>query len=516
MIRVYHKNNIVIDVENIDKNLLNQYLNKYISQIIFKLSSQFPDEIIVWCHCDFKEVLNITEIPNLVIHNKLLLSYNPTNDYCISDKIGYVDQSLFLRCNKNVTFPTWKMSGNVGCVHAEVLNAISAKVVKDKDFDYFLTSIAKLYLSKGLFCYSEPKLLINNKQIYNQKKTNNFDFKFVKQHYKTRWIFLLFLNILIYEHKLLLFSFFSSFFYKNRTNFVADISKVELVSNSEINDAPLDIIIPTIGRKKYLFDFLNDLKAQTKIPKNVIIVEQNPIPNTASELSFIKTETWPFKIKHTFTNKTGACNARNIALKQIESEWVFLADDDIRIEKDFVEKVFVSLVKTATKAVSINCLLENQKTQFHDIMQWITFGSGCSFVKTDVLKDCQFNTAYEFGFGEDGDFGMQIRNTGVDVLYFPSPIITHIKAPIGGFRTPIQQQWYNEKYQPKPSPSIMLFVNTHNTIEQKRGYKTLLFFKYYKLQKTKNPFLYYSNFQKQWEVSNFWAKKMQNNSKNLA
>ena len=70
---------------------------------------------------------------------------------------------------------------------------------------------------------------------------------------------------------------------------------------------------------------------------NVIIVEQNPKHNSESELDFFTTETWPFAIKHTFTHQAGACNARNIALTQITSEWVFFADDDIRIENDLLK-----------------------------------------------------------------------------------------------------------------------------------------------------------------------------------
>ena len=64
---------------------------------------------------------------------------------------------------------------------------------------------------------------------------------------------------------------------------------------------------------------------------------------------------------------------------------------------------------------------------------------------------------FEFGFGEDADFGMQLRNQGYDVLYLPEPEILHLKAPIGGFRTKPVLQWQNESIQPKPSPTVMLY-----------------------------------------------------------
>ena len=30
-----------------------------------------------------------------------------------------------------------------------------------------------------------------------------------------------------------------------------------------------------------------------------------------------------------------------------------------------------------------------------------------------------FHVVFEFGFGEDNDFGMQLRNGGYDIVYYP-------------------------------------------------------------------------------------------------
>jgi hypothetical protein len=50
----------------------------------------------------------------------------------------------------------------------------------------------------------------------------------------------------------------------------------------------------------------------------------------------------------------------------------------------------------------------------------------------------------------------------------------------------------------------------NNTKEQLRGYKTVLFFKYYRHQKIKSPFLYLRMYQKQWSQSVFWANELKN------
>lgn len=118
----------------------------------------------------------------------------------------------------------------------------------------------------------------------------------------------------------------------------------------------------------------------------------------------------------------------------------------------------------------------------------------------------------EFGYGEDFDFGMQLRKLGEDVLYLPTPEIIHLKAPIGGFRTKPVLPWHAELVQPKPSPTVLLSILTHNTKEQLLGYKTTLFIKYYKFQNIKNPFRYYRFFKTQWGRSVFWANELKSKS----
>ena len=137
-----------------------------------------------------------------------------------------------------------------------------------------------------------------------------------------------------------------------------------------------------------------------------------------------------------------------------------------------------------------------------------TFGSGSSFVFSECLRGCEFLKGFEFGYGEDVDFGMQLRNKGCDILYFSNPKILHLKAPIGGFRTKPVLKWQNDKILPKPSPTVMLYLILHFTKEQNLGYKTILFFKYYKLQNSKNPFRYFVYFRKQWKRSVFWANEL--------
>jgi GT2 family glycosyltransferase len=509
LIIVYHNNNRITKVFSGENQQLAYDIKGAISEVLMQLALQFPESLLVWCHQSLKEQLNVSAMESLFHHKKVMLSYNPSNNSFLDSTIGYIDASLFVEVNKKVAFATWQMSSSVGGVCAEVLLALDKSITLDTNFDYFLCSLAKLTMPKGLLCYSEPKLL--KQQLKGVPiKTSRFTlFQFAKQHYRTRWVFLLLLNFLLYERKFPLLPFLFSLFYKNRSKATINLDTLKVQSAKKVVDqATVDVIIPTIGRKNYLHDVLKDFSKQTLLPNKIIIVEQNPEADSSSELDYIQDEKWPFEIQHFFIHQAGACHARNLALDQTQSEWVFLADDDNRFGATLLSDVFEKIKQYGNPVVTTSYPQKNEPKKYTEVIQWPTFGAGNSFVRRDLLGQVRFNRGFEFGYGEDGDFGMQLRNQGQDVLYLPEPEILHLKAPIGGFRTKPVLQWQNDEIQPKPSPTIMLYQMLHNTPAQTKSYKTILFFKYYGFQKMKNPVRYYLYFQKQWDRSVFWANEL--------
>lgn len=513
MIIVYHINTKITAVVTVDNQKIEFDCQGTIADGLCKLAQQFPEKKILWCHIAAKERLDLETVKTLFHHNKMMLSFSSEQHDFFDLTIGYVEESLFINVNKKVSYPTWQMSSVVGIMHASVLNALQEKIACDADFDYYLSSIAKLGMPIGLLCYSEPRLLKPG-QSENAPKANIYTlFRFVKQHYKTRWVFLLVLNLALYERKFPVIPLLFSLFYTNRKNSAINLDSIVVQSSRKIIDeVTVDVIIPTIGRSDFLYAVLKDFSKQTLLPNKIIIVEQNPDEFSKSELDYIYQENWPFTIEHFFIHQTGACNARNLALNHTESEWVFLADDDIRISELFIQKTFENINKFGVKAVSISCLQKGEKQIYKNVFQWGSFGSGCSVVATGILNNCNFNMGYEFGFGEDSDFGMQLRNQGHDVLYLPEHEILHLKAPVGGFRTKPVLEWHNENIQPKPSPTVMLYLINHNTKQQISGYKTTLFFKFYKHQNIKNAYRYFKMFQKQWNRSVFWANELNKKS----
>lgn len=513
MIVIYHHNSRITRVESEEDTAIVFDGKKSIAFGLMQVAIQFPESTLVWCHQECQEQINIAVVPEILHHQKMMLSYNPSDCNYLGSKIGYVEESPFINVNKKVTYPTWQMSSLVGAIHASVLIAFKDKIKLDSDFDYYLNSIAKIGMPLGLLCYSEPKLLAKA-QIKVASNTSVFTlFKFVKQHYKTRWIFLLLLDILLYERRFLFFASIYALFFKNRNRYLISLASIPVQSNRHIvESATIDVIIPTIGRKKYLYDVLKNLSKQTHLPINVIIVEQNPQEGSVSELDYLHTEKWPFVIKHTFTHQAGVCNARNLAMSQVESQWVFMADDDIRIESFFLSEALNFIDEFKINVGVFRCYLDGDNKKCNLVSQATIFGSGCSVVKKESLEKIRFDENLEFGYGEDTDFGLQLRNNGIDVVYFPEPSIFHLKAPIGGFRIKPIFEWSNEMIQPKPSPTIMYVKQKYDIREQLLGYKTTLFFKFYKYQTIKNPFRYLFYYKKQWEKSVYWVNILKNKS----
>lgn len=512
MIIFYHnKYKITEIVANETGNFSNQ-INRNIVLALLDFAAKYRDEILVWCHESERNNLNVAGIEKLFHHKKLLFSYNSSSENFFDKRLGYVEDSLYIKINKDVKYPTWQMSSNVGAVHASVIDACKKKLNAKDKFDYFLNSFARRAIMAGLFCYSEPQLLLQKREQKLDNKSSLQDlFKFTKQHYRVRWVFLLFFNLLLYEKKFPFFSFLISLFYKRRNFNSGLLNQIPLKSNKKIiEQGTIDVLIPTIGRKEYLLDVLNNLAAQTYLPKNVIIIEQNQDKNSFSDLDFVENKIWPFVIKHHFTHQTGACNARNIGLSLIESEFVFLADDDIVFGNDLLEKAMQAFEVTGNEVFLIACHLKSQKIKQQSPVQFPVFGAGHAFLKSHCVTKLKFNMGFEFGFGEDADFGMQLRNNGFDVLYISTTTILHLKAPIGGFRIKPVLKWQYEKIQPKPSPTVMLYRLLYDTKEQTQNYKSMIFIKNLNSIFLRNPFKYIKTFKEKWNRSVYWAIILKN------
>src|SRR5690606_12311886 len=157
-------------------------------------------------------------------------------------------------------------------------------------------SIAKLGQQNGLFCYSDPGFVRSRTNPKNPKTSTKELFSFVYSHYKTIRLFILLWCFMKFEGRLSLYAFIRAFFRTKYFKRNVDLypTKVEH-ENVNREKSSIDVIIPSYGRKKSLLQVMEDLRNQSLLPKRVIIVEQNPDPNSLTDLPELQEEDWPFE-----------------------------------------------------------------------------------------------------------------------------------------------------------------------------------------------------------------------------
>ncbi|MFD2517923.1 glycosyltransferase family 2 protein [Salinimicrobium flavum] len=510
MILLVHSNGEILEQALIGEEKLEFGSSSYIS-VLWKVALEFPEELICWVEKSFLEDINFQKLDEIFHHDLIMASY-PINSIYFSDEIGYIDQLPFININREVQYGTWQMSSDVGGIKGEVILKFREIFGHIDDLGFLLNSIAKLGQQNGLFCYSEPLLIKDcchsDRPVEVRSKASKRDlFSFVYSHYKIVRLWLLFWCFVKYEKSFPGGSLITAFFKKKFFKKDVDLSDI-CVKSEKLNKhgESIDVIIPTLGRRDYLLTVLEDLKSQTLLPQKVIVVEQNPDPNSQTDIPEIEKQPWPFKLVHHFTHQTGACNARNVALEEVNADWVFFADDDNRMEEDILQKSIQEIKKYGLDLLTLNYRQKGESLVFDKLKQWGTFGAGNSIVAGKFASKLRFDIAFEYGYAEDKDYGMQLRNSGCDIIYHPALQILHLKAPRGGFREITAAPWVEDK--PKPSPTLMIYLKKYYTQEQLKGFKAELFFRYYFSQQIKNPVTYLKTMRKRWLISEKWAEKI--------
>ncbi|MEE2801839.1 MAG: glycosyltransferase [Bacteroidota bacterium] len=462
---------------------------------LFELAKRFPNRWIAWKNStsidweDFDSIKSVTY--------KMLSSGKAPN--FIDTGLGYVEDTPFINYSENHWYPTWIMSADQGMIHATVLNKIK-HFRSSADFEYDINLLARTFQHQGILCYSNLKK--------NPTRSNYFKtYKLVGHTMKKVWLPFLLLCHLKYDKRFPFFAFAKAVFLKKIVS-VVDFLELQINQDEPVINTLYDVIIPTMGRASYLYDVINDLANQTLLPQTVYIVEQNTNKEASTELYRILNGNWPFSIDHKLIHKTGACNARNIALEKTRAKWVLLFDDDARLKPNVLENMVSLAENLNVKCINAAYLQKGEHEHQKTWKQWPYFGSGCSLVHREIVDRCKFDKALEHGYGEDVDFGMQIRRAGYDVIYAPQIQILHLKAPVGGFREKRIFPWSTDNIQPKPSPHIMYFRKKNYSENQLKGYKLVQWFKNYGKLGSFLPWGHNKLFNKAWESSKKYANSL--------
>jgi len=234
---------------------------------------------------------------------------------------------------------------------------------------------------------------------------------------------------------------------------------VQLPENVKIS-----VVLPTYGRYKYVAEVLDDLRAQTIKPFQVLVADGNPASERQPEL-YRKYADLPLEV--IWVDQEGICISRNECLRRVSGDYVLFLDDDSRVDNQNLESHL--RVLTAYGAdVSVGPAYTRERPELHPQQQEIvcTFmDCGTTLCRHSILQeiggfDMQFNQHLA---GEDGELGMRMVRAGALMLNNPFAKRFHYLAPVGGARSSGNNlhRWRRWSFLPRPVQSIRYMARRH-------------------------------------------------------
>ena len=201
-------------------------------EVFWQVCERYPEELIIWKEEHLE--IDLQAVDEVFQHSLIMASF-PVNNYFIPEAIGYVDQLPFVNPKKEVKFPTWRMSTDIGGIFGNTALQFRPFLRNINNFGYLLNSIAKIGQQNSLLCYSAPAFLKSIGKSSTSKIAGTEDlFSFVAQHYKKIRLPVLFLCYIRYENKFPVFSFVKSLFEKSFFQKRVDLPEIKITSKKVV------------------------------------------------------------------------------------------------------------------------------------------------------------------------------------------------------------------------------------------------------------------------------------------
>lgn len=478
-----------------------------------------PDDYVLWCHAGLKSFMRpFAEWSRFLNHPLEILHWGGHLQHNLPlATLGSVDfdSPFLIPTATDIRYATWLISSLAGIGKAAVFSACGFNTFLPT-FHMSLLSIGKMSLQTGVCCYAEPRLSMTaenaNLQMLGKVQPQWREIAaLIVAAYGKKWLAFWFAGRLCFDRRVPLPAFFQS--WRQSPSLAADrqqIAKIhEKIQQPVASKPTVDAIIPTLGRPQHVVNLLHDLAAQTVPVSKAIIVEQSPTGNFSELLVEAAAGDWPFVIQHFQVETLGAGRARNLALKEVVSDWILLLDDDIRISADWVKHLWQTATAYHVDVVTSAVHLPTQQPRpVAPPSVWGLFASGVSLLsRQSSLSVSGFDLQLDGGFGEDYEYGVRLRLAGSNILYTNQHSVLHLKAPIGGGRVTYPHPWHKDPaVSPKPSPTVMYSRQKHHTLQMEQGYRLYYWSNYFATfqiikRLKKLPFRV-----RQWRQSQRWAK----------
>lgn len=239
------------------------------------------------------------------------------------------------------------------------------------------------------------------------------------------------------------------------------------VSIAKIDPAPtVSVVLPTFGRYRYLGELLEDVRAQSIHPTQILIADGNP-PEDRDEAFYGRYRDLPIEVL--WHEEPGTCSGRNACLARATGNYIWFLDDDSRIEPDNLE-AHLRVMATYAADVSVGPAFTKSRPELHGNQREVvcTFmDCGTTLVSREILErvggfDMQYN---RWLVGEDGELGIRFVRAGALMVNNPFAKRFHYMAPVGGSRRPISTHRF-DRWSTLPRPAKSIYYTARRYFER--------------------------------------------------
>ena len=216
----------------------------------------------------------------------------------------------------------------------------------------------------------------------------------------------------------------------------------------------LTALIPTVGREREVIDTVRALLGQTRIPDEILVVDQNRpgIPELDAFLDQLPL------VRHIRSPGDTVVFNLNLGLKEARGEILLVLDDDVEIPSNFVERHLANYSGQAVGGVAGRVEQPSgdlPQVQIHRVGHYsqisgevtanfnsnerrkIMFapGGNMSFLKRALIAAGGFDLGFEGNaYFFEPDLGMRVGQAGYEIVFDPAASLKHLMAPAGGCR----------------------------------------------------------------------------------
>lgn len=231
----------------------------------------------------------------------------------------------------------------------------------------------------------------------------------------------------------------------------------------------VSVVLPTLGRYELVTRVLEDLRAQTVPPTEIICVDQTrPHDPAVFEPYF------DLPLTVICQEEKGQWLSRNEAVSRSRCDLLLFLDDDSHVPPEFIER-HLECLEVYDADVSAGASLSVVGAPVPDNYRFYRvadqFDSGNALVRRNLLvRIGAFDRQFDRMRSGDAEFGLRAHMAGAVSIHNPLAYRVHYKAAEGGLRSFGSWDLFRQRglLSPLPLPSVIYFAMRYFTPRQVR------------------------------------------------